>query len=160
MAEKKTLLLLVVVLLCGIVLGYALFSIAFSSDLHPQKQVIFTARAPVPVGPYSQAVSSGELVFISGQIGIDPATGIIPATIDGQTVQVMENIGAVLREADLSFPDVIQSRIYLTNESDWVRVNEIYGHYFEGGYPARATVFVKGLPKGAVVEIEVIAKRS
>jgi 2-iminobutanoate/2-iminopropanoate deaminase len=121
--------------------------------------VVFTERAPNPIGPYSQAVQSGDFVFLSGQIGIDPATGNLSTTADEQTIRAMENIRAVLQQSGLGFEDVISTRIYLTNMSEWNTVNGVYGSYFNNGYPARATVQVAGLPKGAAVEIEMVAQK-
>lgn len=123
----------------------------------PAGKVILSRQAPDPVGPYSQAVQSGDLLFISGQIGLDPATGNLSPTVDGQTVQVMENLRAILQESGLDFSDVIQTRIYLVDLQDFTAVNGIYEHYFRDKYPARATVQVAGLPRGAAVEIEMVA---
>ena len=98
-------------------------------------------------------------MFTSGQIGIDPATGNLSATTEEQTVRTMENLHAVLQQSGLGFGDVVQTRIYLTNMSDWTPVNGIYGSYFKEGYPARVTVQVAGLPKGAKIEIEMVAQK-
>lgn len=104
-------------------------------------------------------MQSGDLVFLSGQIGIDPATGNLSGTAGEQTTRAMENLKSVLAASGLGFPDVIQTRIYLTNMSDWTTVNGIYGTYFNDTYPARATIQVAGLPKGANVEIEMVARK-
>jgi len=103
-------------------------------------------------------VLCGDLLFTSGQIGLDPATGALPDTVAGETKQTMENLRAVLREAGLDFPDVVQTRIYVTDLADFDTVNAVYAAYFEEPYPARSTVEVAALPKGARVEIEVVAR--
>ncbi|MEI7649954.1 MAG: RidA family protein, partial [Methanomicrobiales archaeon] len=136
-----------------------LYGLLVPQPLHPAKKVIFTERAPTPIGPYSQAAPSGDFVFTSGQIGIDPATGNLSATTEEQTVRIMENLRAILQQSGLGLGDVVQTRIYLTNMSDWTTVNGIYGSYFKDGYPARVTVQVSGLPKGAKIEIEMVAQK-
>lgn len=122
------------------------------------KIVIQSAGAPAAIGPYSQGVRVGELLFCSGQIPLDPATGeVVGADIAAQTVQVMKNIQAVLAEAGLDFRHVVKTTIYLTDLNDFGTVNEIYGRSFPESPPARATVGVAALPKGVQVEIEWIA---
>jgi 2-iminobutanoate/2-iminopropanoate deaminase len=122
------------------------------------KIVIQSAGAPAAIGPYSQGVRVGELLFCSGQIPLDPATGeVVGADIAAQTVQVMKNIQAVLAEAGLDFRHVVKTTIYLTDLNDFGTVNEIYGRSFPESPPARATVGVAALPKGVAVEIEWIA---
>jgi len=158
-ADNKNTIIIVLVFSCGLLAGCVLYGLLVSQPLHPAKQVIFTERAPTPIGPYSQAVQSGDFVFTSGQIGIDPATGNLSATTEEQTVRTMENLHAVLQQSGLGFGDVVQTRIYLTNMSDWTPVNGIYGSYFKEGYPARVTVQVAGLPKGAKIEIEMVAQK-
>ena len=123
------------------------------------KKEVSTPKAPGAIGPYSQAIDTGDFVFLAGQIGIDPEKGELVSGIEAQARQVMENIKAVLQEAGLGFKNVVKTTIYLANMEDFGKVNEIYGSYFEKPYPARSTVAVKSLPKGALVEIEVIAKR-
>jgi 2-iminobutanoate/2-iminopropanoate deaminase len=103
-------------------------------------------------------VQCGDYLSISGQIGLDPATGNLSGTVAGETRQTMENLRAVLAEGGLDFPDVVQTRIYLTDLADFDAVNAVYGEYLQEPYPARATVQVTGLPKGARVEIEMVAK--
>ena len=121
-------------------------------------QMIETDKAPKAIGPYSQAVKYENLLFISGQIAIDPKTQeFIGGDVEKQTERVMENIKAVLEEAGLNFNHVIKTTIYLKNINDFEKVNEVYGRYFSEHKPARATVEVSNLPKGALVEIEVIA---
>ena len=151
-------LLIVLIFAAGFLAGVLLTGIV-SHPAGPGLRAIFTESAPKPIGPYSQAVQSGDLVFLSGQIGIDPATGNLSGTAGEQTTRAMENLKSVLAASGLGFPDVIQTRIYLTNMSDWTTVNGIYGKYFNDTYPARATVQVAGLPKGANVEIEMVARK-
>lgn len=159
MADNKNTIIIVLVFACGLLAGCILYGFLAPQPFHPAKQVVFTERAPNPIGPYSQAVQSGDFVFTSGQIGIDPATGNLSATTEEQTVRTMENLHAILQQSGLGFGDVVQTRIYLTNMSDWTTVNGIYGSYFKEGYPARVTVQVAGLPKGAKVEIEMVAQK-
>ena len=122
------------------------------------KQIIKTDKAPAPIGPYNQAVKAGDLVFISGQIPIDPATGqLVQGSVKEETEQVMQNLKAILEEAKLTFEHVVKTTIFLSDMSFFAEVNEIYGSYFTGDYPARETVAVKTLPKNVNVEIGVIA---
>ena len=122
------------------------------------KKIISTKEAPAAVGPYSQAVRVGSTVYCAGQIPLDPKSGqIVPGDIRAQTRRVLENIAAVLRAESLAFENIVKTTIFLTNLSDFQTVNEIYGSYFKKEPPARSTVQVPALPKGADVEIEVIA---
>ncbi len=122
------------------------------------KEIISTDKAPKAIGPYSQAIRAGGFLFCSGQIPLDPATGeLVGGSVSGQTERVMDNIAAVLAAAGLTFGDVVKSTIYLADLADFAAVNEVYGKRFASDPPARSTVEVKGLPKGAGVEIEVIA---
>jgi 2-iminobutanoate/2-iminopropanoate deaminase len=122
------------------------------------KIVIQTNNAPAPIGPYSQAVKAGNLLFVSGQIAIDAATGnILNDSIASETTQIMKNILAILTEAGASFGHIVKTTIFLSDMSLFADVNEIYAQYFTGDYPARETVAVKGLPKNVNVEISVIA---
>ncbi|MEZ4905835.1 MAG: RidA family protein [Spirosomataceae bacterium] len=124
------------------------------------KKIIFTTAAPSPIGPYSQAVMVGDLLFVSGQIPIDPANGdLVTGDIEHETRQVMLNIGSILKEAGLNYHSIIKSSIFLKNMSDFAKVNEVYGHFFTGHYPARETVEVSRLPKDVNVEISVIAAK-
>jgi 2-iminobutanoate/2-iminopropanoate deaminase len=124
------------------------------------KNIIHSENAPKPIGPYSQAVEIDNLVFLSGQIGIDPKTGnIVPGGVVAEARQVMKNIQAVLEEANLTFENVIKSTIFLTNLTVFNEVNQIYGEYFTEDFPARSTIEVQALPKGAKIEIEVIAQK-
>lgn len=124
------------------------------------RQAISTPDAPKAIGPYSQAmaVAPGRMVFLSGQVPLDPATGaIVPGDIEAQTERVMKNLAAVLQAAQLGFEHVVRTTIYLTDLADFARVNEVYGRFFSAAPPARATVQVAALPRGARVEIDAIA---
>ena len=119
---------------------------------------VYTSNAPEALGPYSQAIVTGNMVFTSGQIAINPATNAVEATdIQGQTEQVMKNLGEVLKEAGSSFEKAVKTTCFLKNMSDFAAFNEVYGKYFTSK-PARSCVAVKDLPKGALVEVEVIAE--
>ena len=123
-----------------------------------EKKIIQTNQAPAPIGPYNQAVAAGGFLFISGQICIKPDTGeMINSDIQAETHQVMHNLKAVLQEAGMDFSNVVKTTIFLTDMALFSEVNEIYGKYFEGDFPARETVAVKGLPKNVNVEISMIA---
>lgn len=122
------------------------------------KQIINTEKAPKPIGPYNQAVKAGDLLFISGQVAIHPQTNeLIAGDAAAETKQVMQNLQAILTEASLTFEHVVKSTIFLSDMSLFSTVNEIYGSYFRGDYPARETVAVKGLPKNVNVEISMVA---
>ncbi|GAA7867882.1 RidA family protein [Helicobacter pylori] len=122
------------------------------------KEVIHSTLAPKAIGPYSQAIATNDLVFVSGQLGIDASTGEFKGTdIHSQTTQSMENIKAILKEAGLGMDSVVKTTILLKSLDDFSVVNEIYGSYFKEPYPARATFQVTKLPKDALVEIEAIA---
>jgi 2-iminobutanoate/2-iminopropanoate deaminase len=119
---------------------------------------IATAEAPQAIGPYSQAKRAGDLLFLSGQIPIDPATGaLVAGDVAAQTKQVMANLGAVLRAGGVTFAQVVRSTIYLVDLADFAKVNEVYGSYFSTEPPARATVQVAALPRGAMIEIDMVA---
>jgi 2-iminobutanoate/2-iminopropanoate deaminase len=125
-----------------------------------ERKPINTTAAPEPIGPYSQAVQFGNLLFVSGQVAINPATNQVEADdIKAEARQVMENLKAVLHGAQFDFNNVIKTTIFLSDMSLFGAVNEVYGSYFSGDYPARETVAVKGLPKNVNVEISVIAGR-
>ncbi len=122
------------------------------------KEIIKTDNAPAPIGPYNQAVKAGNLLFVSGQIAIDPATGnILNATVAAETEQVMKNIAAILSAANAGFEQIVKTTIFLSDMALFSEVNEIYGKYFGEDAPARETVAVKGLPKNVNVEISVTA---
>ena len=118
---------------------------------------IYTPKAPNAIGPYSQAIKCGNMLYTSGQIAINPETGNVDQKeIEGQTLQVMKNLEAVLIEAKTSFDNVVKTTCFLANMSDFAKFNDIYGNYFTSK-PARSCVAVKELPKGVLVEVEVIA---
>lgn len=123
------------------------------------KQIIQTSLAPRAIGPYSQAVRVGNLLFLSGQIPLDPATGnpILSTDIRSQTDRVLLNLEAILRVEKLSLADVVKTTVFLTNLGEFAEMNEVYARYFPGAPPARSTVQVVGLPKGVKVEIEALA---
>jgi 2-iminobutanoate/2-iminopropanoate deaminase len=127
-----------------------------------KKTAVATQDAPAAIGPYSQAVRVGSLVFTSGQVGLDPATGgLVEGGIQAQTVRVLENLKAVLAAAGLELAQVIKTTVFLTDMGDFAAMNEVYAQYLaaEGVVaPARSTIAVAGLPRGALVEIEVIAQ--
>lgn len=122
------------------------------------KQAISSPDAPKAIGPYSQAVRAGPLLFLSGQVPLDPVTGqMIDGDISAQTRRVFENLDAVLKAGGRSFADVVRTTVFLADMNDFTAMNEVYGQYFEEPYPARATVQVARLPKDARVEIDLIA---
>ncbi len=124
------------------------------------KKVISTANAPQAIGPYSQAIEAGGFVFVSGQIPLVPATGeLVEGSVEVQTARVLENLKAILEAAGSSLESVVKTTVYITNMDDFVKVNGIYGQYFQENPPARVCVEVSKLPKGALVEIDVIAAR-
>ncbi len=123
-----------------------------------EKKVIRTDNAPAPIGPYNQAIQYGDMLFVSGQIAINPATGeVVQDDIQAETRMVMQNLEAVLAEAGMDFSNVIKSTIFLMDMGQFAQVNEVYGSYFTANPPARETVQVAGLPKGVNVEISVVA---
>ncbi len=122
------------------------------------KQAVSSSDAPKAIGPYSPAIRAGQLLFVSGQVPIDPATGLmVDGDISAQTRRVFENIGALLTAGGRSFADVARTTVFLADMNDFAAMNEVYGRYFSEPYPARATVQVARLPKDARVEIDVIA---
>ena len=124
------------------------------------KKIIHTTNAPAAIGPYSQAVEANGMLFISGQVAIDPQTGkVTEGGITGQTEQVMKNIGAILKEAGYDFTDVIKSTCLLSDMGDFAAMNVVYGKYYPENPPARAAFAVKELPLGVLVEIETIATK-
>ena len=123
-----------------------------------EKKVIRTDNAPAPIGPYNQAIQYGDMLFVSGQIAINPATGdLVQDDIQAETRMVMQNLEAVLAEAGMDFSNVIKSTIFLMDMGQFAQVNEVYGSYFTASPPARETVQVASLPKGVNVEISVVA---
>jgi 2-iminobutanoate/2-iminopropanoate deaminase len=124
------------------------------------KKIISTEKAPKAIGPYSQAVEANGMLFISGQVPVNPETGKIPEGITAQTEQVMKNIEAILKEAGYSFDNVIKSTCLLSDMANFKAMNEVYGKYYPNNPPARAAFAVKGLPLDAMIEIETIAAKS
>jgi 2-iminobutanoate/2-iminopropanoate deaminase len=123
-------------------------------------QAVRSDRAPAPIGPYSQAVLAGNELFCSGQIALDPQSGeLIGSDAATQAEQALRNLGAVLEAGGMSYADVVKTTIFLVDMNDFAAVNEVYAKYFDAAKPARSTIAVAALPKGARVEIEALAKR-
>ena len=119
---------------------------------------IFASKAPAAIGPYSQAIRVGNLVFASGQIPIDPATGVfVPGGIKEQTRQSLTNVKTILEAAGLTMENVVKTTVFMADMNDFAEMNGVYAEFFKEPYPARSAVAVKALPKGALVEIEVVA---
>ena len=139
-----------------IALAYNTFNNKNKTDM---KRIVNTSNAPKPIGPYNQAVISGDLMFISGQVAFDPNTDeLVLGDIQSETKQVMENLKSILEEANLSFNNVVKTTIFLSDMNDFQQVNEVYGSYFSNDQaPARETVEVSRLPKDVNVEISMIA---
>lgn len=124
----------------------------------PDKKIIKPAKSAPAVGPYNHAVRIGDLLFCAGQIPIEPATGnLVSGDIKTQTDRVLQNVKAILDDQNLTFSNVVKSTVFMTNLADFAGMNEVYAKYFTSDYPARSTVQVAALPKGANVEIEVVA---
>ncbi len=122
------------------------------------KQIIKPAKSPAAVGPYNHAVRVGDLLFCAGQIPLDPATGnLVPGDVRAQTERVLENVKAILDDQKLTFANVVKTTVFMTNLGDFAAMNEVYARYFTADFPARSTVQVAALPRGAAVEIEVLA---
>lgn len=125
------------------------------------KKVIATTKAPAAIGPYNQAIQVGNMLFASGQLGLDPATGNFPeGGVKEQTIQSFQNVKAILEEVGFSINDVVKTTVFLADMADFAAMNEIYASQFEGDFPARSAVAVKTLPKNALVEVEVIAVKA
>lgn len=125
------------------------------------KKVIAKTKAPAAIGPYNQAIQVGNMLFASGQLGLDPATGNFPeGGVKEQTIQSFQNVKAILEEAGFSINDVVKTTVFLADMADFAAMNEIYASQFEGDFPARSAVAVKTLPKNALVEVEVIAVKA
>lgn len=123
------------------------------------KKAIATTAAPGAIGPYSQAIDTGSFVFASGQIPVDPATGLVPEGIEAQTAQSLANVKAILAEAGLTTDNVVKTTVFLADIADFAAMNSVYATAFNEPYPARSAVAVRDLPKGVLVEIEVLAVR-
>ena len=129
-------------------------------SLQDMKKVISTPKAPAAIGPYSQAIQVGNLIYTSGQIPIDPATGqLVEGGIKEQTRQSLNNIQAILQEAGLTMASVVKTTVFMADMADFPEMNSIYAEFFTEPYPARSAVAVKTLPKNALVEIEVVAEK-
>lgn len=125
------------------------------------KKIIQTVQAPAAIGPYSQAIRIDNMLFASGQLGIDPVTGnFVEGGVKEQTFQVFKNIRAILEEAQFTMQDIVKTTVFLADMSDFATVNEVYASHFESDYPARSAVAVKTLPKNGLVEIEIIAYKA
>jgi 2-iminobutanoate/2-iminopropanoate deaminase len=122
-----------------------------------EKEIISTSYAPAAVGPYSQAIKVGNILYLSGQLGLDPDTGTLLEGLEAQTHRSMKNIEAVLKTVDANFNNIVKTTIFITDINDFTKVNEIYASYFDTDPPARSCVEVSALPKGGLVEIESIA---
>ena len=123
------------------------------------KRVVATDKAPAAIGPYSQAIQAGEFLYVSGQIPVDPATGNIPAEIQAQAKQVLENLKAIVTAAGYTLSDVVKTTVFAADIANFAAVNEVYAEYFSKEAPARSFVAVKDLPKGVGLEIEAVAWR-
>ena len=133
-------------------------SLCISTLAVAQKRIISTPNAPVPIAPYSQAVEASGLVFVAGQIGLDPATRqLVTGGIEAETTRTLANIKAILAATNLTMDDIVNTTIYLKDLTYFQKVNELYGAYFTGNFPARTTVGVANLPGGASIEIAVVA---
>ncbi len=122
------------------------------------KQIIKTSKAPAPIGPYNQAILANGILFVSGQIAINPDTNeLVLSSLEEETHQVLKNVSAILEAANLTFDSIVKTTIFLSDMGLFPKVNQIYGSYFTGEFPARETVAVAGLPKGVNVEISVTA---
>ena len=132
----------------------------FREKIEMSKNIVFTPNAPEPIGPYSQAVEKNGILYVSGQIAIDPSTGeLFSGGLEQETELVMKNLGAILQTAGMDYSNVLKCSIFLSDMGLFGQVNEIYGKYFQNDPPARETVAVKGLPKDVNVEISCIAAR-
>lgn len=121
------------------------------------KKIIRTQNAPAAIGPYSQGVRIENLLFVSGQLPVDPATGAMPENIEDQTRRSLENLKAILEEAGGSLENVVKTTVFLSDMNNFTRMNEVYKQYFKSDFPARSTVQVARLPKDAMIEIEAVA---
>lgn len=131
-----------------------------SINVSAQKTIIKTDNAPTPIAPYSQAVEANGLIFVAGQIGLEPTTRqLVTGGFEAEVTQTMNNVRAILVAAGLNMSDIVNTTIYLKDINNFQKVNEIYGKYFTGNFPARTTVGVANLPGGASIEITVVATR-
>lgn len=121
-------------------------------------EIISTQKAPGAIGPYSQAVRADDMLFTSGQLGLNPETGVLAEGVRAQADQALKNLGAILHEAGLDYKDVIKTVVFIKNMADFKTVNEVYAQYFTANYPARSCVEVAALPMGGLVEVECVAR--
>lgn len=121
-------------------------------------EIISTQKVPGAIGPYSQAVRAGDMLFTSGQLGLNPETGVLAEGVRAQADQALKNLGAILHEAGLDYKDVIKTVVFIKNMADFKTVNEVYAQYFTANYPARSCVEVAALPMGGLVEVECVAR--
>ena len=121
-------------------------------------EIISTQKAPGAIGPYSQAVRAGDMLFTSGQLGLNPETGVLAEGVRAQADQALKNLGAILHEAGLDYKDIIKTVVFIKNMADFKTVNEVYAQYFTANYPARSCVEVAALPMGGLVEVECVAR--
>lgn len=143
---------------CFLIIGFTLYFYFSKHKAMENTKIIFTEKAPKPIGPYSQAVMRGNALFVSGQVAFIPATGELDtSTIENETKQVMENIKTIVEEAGMKMSDIVKTSIFLIDMNDFVRMNAVYANYFPTNPPARETVQVSALPKKVNVEISVIA---
>ena len=123
------------------------------------KKIIYTPDAPAAIGPYSQAVRFGKYLFTSGQLGIIPATGELAEGVEAQAEWALRNLGAILKENEMEYADVLKTTVFVADLADFAKVNAVYASFFKGDYPSRSCVQVAALPKGGLVEIECIASK-
>ena len=139
---------------------FFLILVGCANDFDEEKKVIVTTNAPAAIGPYSQAVYIDDVLYLAGQIALDPATGqLVPGGIEAQTQRVMQNLGAVLEASGFSFDDVVQVQVYLSDLNNYAAMNVVYAEYFEDDPPARAVVEVARIPRDALVEIMMVAQQ-
>ena len=122
-------------------------------------EIISTQKAPGAIGPYTQALRAGDMLFTSGQLGLNPETGVLAEGVRAQADQALKNLGAILHEAGLDYKDVIKTVVFIKNMADFKTVNEVYAQYFTANYPARSCVEVARLPMDALVEVEAVVSR-
>jgi 2-iminobutanoate/2-iminopropanoate deaminase len=143
-----------------LLVGAALMVASGRGRTGSKRQAVASPNAPLPIGPYSQGIRENNLIFLSGQTPLDPVSGLlVTGGISEQARQTMANLGAVLAAGGCTFGNVLKTNIYLTDMNDFAAVNEVYASYFDGVPPARTTIAVAGLPKGAAIEIEMIAAK-
>ncbi|UVL86134.1 RidA family protein [Pseudomonas sp. B21-028] len=144
----------------GFIVAATLLSMTAGCSMMKETSAISTTNAPTAIGPYSQAIRAGDMLFLSGQIPLDPATGQISgSTVDEQTKRVLDNLSAVLAANDMTMANVVSTTVYMRDLNDFTAMNKVYGTYFTSNPPARATIQVARLPRDVMVEISAIAKK-